>query len=131
MTLYEQSFWKQIDEISSLQHGGRDAKNAFHDRPFVTPTRSNQHQMAKQYQQRVNGDQVVTRGELNSKIELVRNSTGDAEEILSTSDCDYILKNYSIGELPQDEAHPKNLFDGVKIWWSPNKNSYILKNEKG
>ena len=129
MTLYEQTFWRQIDEISSLQHSGPDAKNAFHDRIAVNPDRKNQHQMAKQYQQRVNDGQVITRGELNAKIELVRNSDSHIEEILSPGDCDYILKNYPIDSLPQDEQHPKNLFDGVKIWWLPNKNSYVLRND--
>lgn len=130
MTLYEQTFWRQLDEISSLQHKGPDSKNAFHDRPFVTPTRKNQHHMAKQYQQRVNDGKVISRGELNAKIELVRNSDSQIEEILSPSDCDYILNNYNLDELPSDAEHPKNLFDGVKIWWVPNKNSYVLRNDK-
>lgn len=95
MTLYEQSFWRQLDEFKSLQHNGPDAEHARHDRISVNPTNKNQHQVAGQYQYRLNNGERVERGELNSKIEAIRNNQTDTK-ILSPADVDYIKKEYQI-----------------------------------
>jgi len=105
MTLYEQSFWRQLDEFSSLQHNGPDARNAKHDRVSVNPTNKNQHQVAGQYQYRLKNGERVERGELNSKIEAIRSNQANTK-ILSPMDIQYIKKEYQI-DLTDDE--PKEL----------------------
>ena len=124
MNLFEDAFWELIEEISSLQHGGPDAKHAWHDRPAVNPDRKNQHQLAGQYQYKLKDGERVYRGELNDKIEAIR--SGDCSmKILSKPDCKFIQDEYGV-ELNKDK--PKQLSNtGMIIMWDPIKDVYILK----
>lgn len=127
--LYEQKFWKLVNEFTDYQRlSGDKPSSPWHRKVSRGAVAKNQHQVARRYQGRYTGDnQFKYSGALNSKIELIR--TGKEQmRPLSDADVQYILKNYSTDSLPKDK--PKRIFAGVVVMWSPNHNSYVLKRDE-
>lgn len=127
MTLFEQTFWKQIlSEFKDLQQKKNPAaKKPTHSRIFKHSTSKNQEMVAKRYERRAVGDgKFKYSGELNSKIEAIRGGDSTIKQ-LSDIDIKYILKNYSTKELPRDK--PKRIFAGVVVFWDPLKRQYFIK----
>lgn len=124
--LFEKAFWAQINEFKDLQQQKNDdPENPFHRRVSKNMNSKSQKMKADRYAFRYTGDSEKTySGELNNKIELIRSGTSDLQ-ILSDVDCDHILKNYPIDELPKDK--PKSLSNsGMVVSWDPIKGNYIL-----
>lgn len=131
MTLYEQRFWKHLNEFHDFQQKkNAAAKKPWHRQIMKGATAENQHQVADRYKGRYTGDDEFTYGgELNSKIESIRN--GDANERpCSDADVQFILKNYPIEELPKDK--PKRLSNaGIVVYWDPMKDVFMLRSDEG
>ena len=129
MTLFEQTFWKQlIHEFRDLQQKKNPkAKNPVHSRMAKHGTSKDQQMVASRYERRsVGGGKFKYSGELNDKIEAIR--SGDSTiKPLSDIDIKYILKNYSTKELPKDK--PKRIFAGVVVFWDPMKDQYFIKTD--
>jgi len=131
MTLYEQRFWKHLNEFHDFQQKKNPkAKAPWHRKIMKGMDAQNQHQVADRYKGRYTGDDEFTYGgELNSKIESIRN--GDVNERpCSDADVQYILKNYPIEELPKDK--PKRLSNaGIVVYWDPMKDVFMLRSDEG
>lgn len=126
MMLFEKAFWSQIDEFVDLQQQKNDnPDNPFHRRVDKHMGSKSQKMKADRYALRYTGEGEKTySGELNNKIELIRNGTSDLQ-VLSDVDCDHILKNYPIDELPRDK--PKKLSNsGMMVKYNPEIAKYIL-----
>jgi hypothetical protein len=125
MSVYRDRF-HMILEFQDYQQRKRDgAKSPWHRKASRGGEAMNQHQVAKRYQGRhTGGGEFMYAGELNHKIEALRNGTSKMK-MLSDVDIKHIMKNYKIKELPKDK--PKTLFSGVDIVWDPIKDCYILK----
>lgn len=126
--LFEKAFWSHLSEFNDLQQSKNDAPdNPWHRRISKHPTSVNQNQVADRYKKRyVGSNEVVYRGELNTKIEAIRN--GSAQQPLSPADEKYILDNYPIGELPREANKPKQLGNtGIEMSWDPVKGCHMLK----
>lgn len=128
MTLFEQRFSKLLEFTDLQQSKRKAADNPWHRKEARGGDAMNQHQVAKRYQGRYTGEDDFTfRGELNNKIEMIRNGTSDMQ-LLSDVDCDHIIKNYPIGELSKDK--PKKLSNtGMVVYWNPIKDSFVLKKQ--
>ena len=131
MTLYEQRFWKHLNEFHDFQQKKKPkAKEPWHRKIMKGMDAQNQHQVADRYKGRYTGeDEFTYGGELNSKIESIRN--GDVNERpCSDADVQYILKNYPIEELPKDK--PKRLSNaGIVVYWDPMKDVFMLRSDEG
>lgn len=131
MTLFEETFWKQLNEFIDLQQKKNPkAKKPWHQQVFKGGDAKGQQQVADRYKGRYTGDGEFTySGEFNSKIESIR--AGDASErVCSDTDIQHILKNYPIDELPKDK--PKRLSNaGIVVYWNPMKDVYMMRADEG
>lgn len=128
--LFEKAFWTHINEFVDLQQKKNDdPKNPWHRRLDKHATSKSQNQVADRYKGRYTDEGEFTySGELDNKIELIR-SGSSALQILSDVDCDHILKNYPIDELPKDK--PKSLSNsGMIVSWDPMKSAFILQRDE-
>ena len=125
MTLFEQRFIRLLEFRDLQQKKNKQANSPWHDKEARGPGAMNQHQVADRYKGRYTGeDEFKYSGELNNKIEMIRNGTSKLQ-VLSDLDCQHILKNYPIDELPRDK--PKSLSNsGMVVNWDPLKGAYIL-----
>jgi hypothetical protein len=125
MSLFEKKFMRLLEFDDLQQQSNGPAKSPWHRKAARGSGAANQHQVADRYKGRYTGEgDFKFSGELNRKIEMIRNGTSDLQ-VLSDVDCDHILKNYPISELPRDK--PKSLSNsGMVVNWDPVKSVYIL-----
>ena len=134
MALFEERFNLLLNEFQELQSGKADkAKQPWHRAPMPGMNDTHSNIIAKRYKQREQGtDKDGNRkrprysGELNSKIEAIRNGTSNLQ-VLSKPDLKYIFDNYNLNDIPKDK--PKSLFDGVIAVWDEMKDCFVLKRQ--
>ena len=135
MTLFENAFIKQLVEFTDLQQQKNKApEQPWHRAPMPGMNDTHPNIVADRYKKRLQGrdadgnkKQPRFSGELNTKIEAIRNGTSDIQ-ILTKPDLKYIFANYNVNEIPKDQ--PKTLFDGVVASWDMLKNSFVLKRDE-
>jgi len=129
MSHYEDYFWSQINEFKDFQQQARpQAKKPWHRGVSKGDNSKHLNMVAKRYKGRYTGeDEFKYSGELNSKIESIRDGT-NVMRILTDIDIQYILKNYSTNSLPKDK--PKRIFAGVVVFYDPMKGSYCIKRDE-
>lgn len=131
MTLFENHFWELIvSEFTDFQQQkNTKASSPWHRKSARGGDAMNQHQVADRYKGRYTGESEFTySGELNSKIESIRNGDADVR-VCTDADVQHILKNYPIQEIPKDK--PKRLSNtGIVIYWDELKDTYMLRKDQ-
>ena len=134
MAIFEQFFNRLVEYTDLQQKKNKAPEQPWHRAPMPGMNDTHANVVAKRYKQReqgVDSDGNKKRprfsGELNTKIEAIRNGTSNMQ-ILTKPDLKYIFTNYNLNDIPKDK--PKSLFDGVVAAWDEMKGVFVLKRDE-